>query len=177
MATRRSGGGSTRVIYSGAPRRQDMPYGNERWTSDETAGLALQVSAGLRIVLHGTSQLEQNQTAKNAFIVAANRWEAIISTPITVVIDVDFGPTFFGTPYSDPSILGATGLSAVTGPYSDLRQRLINGASTIVEQQLYNALPATAVPVDFNGISNNVASAELSVPNARALGIVVDISP
>lgn len=121
MTTARSGGGPMRVIYSGAPRRGDMPYGSEQWTSDETAGLVLQVSAGLRIVLHGTSQLEQNQTAKNAFIVAANRWEAIISTPITVVIDVDFGTTFFGQPYPDPSILGATGLSAVTGPYSDLR--------------------------------------------------------
>jgi N-acetylneuraminic acid mutarotase len=176
MAAMHNGGGPTRVIYSGAPRRQDMPYGSELWTSDETRGLALQASAGLRIVLHGTSQLEQNQTAKNAFIVAANRWEAIISTPITVVIDVDFGTTFFGQPYPDPSILGATGLSAVTGPYSDLRQRLINGASTAVEQQLYNALPATAIPVDFNGTSSNVTSVELSAPNARALGIVPDIS-
>jgi N-acetylneuraminic acid mutarotase len=176
LAATRNGGGPMRVIYSGAPRRKDMPYGSELWTSDEAAGLTLQVSAGLRIVLHGTSQLEQNQTAKNAFIVAANRWEAIISTPITVVIDVDFGTTFFGQPYPDPSILGATGLSAVTGPYSDLRQRLINGGSTTAEQQLYNALPATAVPVDFNGISSNVTSVELSVPNARALGIVADIS-
>ena len=172
----RSGGGPTRLIYSGAPRRKDLPYGVEAWTSDETAGLALQVSAGLRIVLHGTTQLEQNQVAKNAFIVAANRWEAIISTPITVVIDVDFGTTFFGQPYPSADILGATGLDAVTGPYSDLRQRLINGASTTAEQQLYNALPATAVPVEFNGTFPSVTDAELSAPNARALGIVPDIS-
>jgi len=45
-----------------------------------------------------------------------------------------------------------------------------------VEQQLYNALPATAVPVEFNGTTSNATSAELSVPNARALGIVPDIS-
>ena len=74
VSAARNGGGPTRVIYSGAPRRKDMPYGSQLWTSDEAAGLALQVSAGLRIVLHGTSQLEQNQTAKNEFIVAANRW-------------------------------------------------------------------------------------------------------
>lgn len=98
MTAARGGGGPMRVIYSGAPHRKDMPHGSQLWTSDETAGLALQVSAGLRIVLHGTSQLEQNQTAKNAFIVAANRWEAIISTPITVVIDVDFGTTFLDSP-------------------------------------------------------------------------------
>jgi N-acetylneuraminic acid mutarotase len=171
----RSGGGPMRVIYSGAPRRKDLPTGTQLWISDEAAGLPLQVSVGLRIVLHGTSQLEQNQTAKNAFIVAANRWEALISTPITVVIDVDFGTTFFGQPY-DPSVIGATGVSTVTGPYSDLRQRLINRASTTIEQQLYNALPATAVPVEFNGTNSNATSAELSVPNARALGVVPDIT-
>src|SRR5258705_3706434 len=165
----RNGGGPMRVIYSGAPRRKDLPYGSQLWISDEAAGLPLQVSVGLRIVLHGTSQLEQNQAAKNAFIVAANRWEAIISTPITVVIDVDFGTTFFGQPY-DPSVIGATGVSTATGPYSDLRQRLINGASTPVEQQLYNALPATAVPVEFNGTNSSATSAELSVPNGPALG-------
>ncbi|MCU1268369.1 MAG: hypothetical protein JWM21_4687 [Acidobacteria bacterium] len=168
----RSGGGPVRVIYSGAPRRKDSPYGMEKWTSDQATGLSLQVSAGLRIVLHGTSQLEQNQTARNAFIVAANRWEAIISTPITVVIDVDFGTTFFGQPYGNPNILGATGLAAFTGPYSDLRQRLIDTASTAAEQQLYNALPATAVPLE----SGSATSAEVSAPNARALGIVPDIS-
>src|SRR5882724_8880570 len=102
----RHGGGPARVIYSGAPRSKDLPYGTESWNSEEAKGLRLAVSAGLRIVLHATTQLEQNQTAKNAFIAAANRWEAIISTPITVVIDVDFGTTFFGQPY-DPSVIGA----------------------------------------------------------------------
>jgi len=54
MAAARSGGGPMRVIYSGAPRRKDLPSGSQLWTSDETAGMTLQVSAGLRIVLHGT---------------------------------------------------------------------------------------------------------------------------
>ena len=135
--TERSGGGATELIYSGAPLRSQMPYGAATWTSDAAPGLLLQPSAGLRIVLHGTAQLNQNQTAKNAFIVAANRWEAIISTPITVVIDVDFGPTFFGTPYPDASILGATGVDTLIGPYTDLRQRLINSATATAEQQLH----------------------------------------
>jgi hypothetical protein len=123
----RSGGGPTRLIYSGA-RRAKGDLSAERSVDDSTAGLALQPSAGLRIVLHGTTQLDQNQTAKNAFIIAANRWEAVIATPITVVIDVDFGPTFFGQPYPDPHILGQTGTASLNGPYFDLRQRLINGA-------------------------------------------------
>ena len=65
-------------------------------------GTPLLPSAGIRIVLHGTQQLQNNPTARDAFIVAANRWEALISTPITVVIDVDFGTTFFGTAFPRP---------------------------------------------------------------------------
>src|SRR6185295_13641901 len=143
---------------------------------NSTSGLALFPSAGLRIVLHGTAQLEQNQQAKAAFIQAANRWEAVIATPITVVIDVDYGPTFFGQAYDDPDILGATGTSSSTGPYSDLRQRLINSASTPAETQLYNALPATQVPIETDGIVTNATAARVGRPNARALGIVPDIS-
>ena len=103
------GGGKTTVIYPGAPLRSQMPDGTTNWTFDPASGLVLQPSVGLRIVLHGTTQLNQNPTAKNAFIAAANHWESIISTPITVVIDVDFGTTFFGTPYPDRHF-GATGL-------------------------------------------------------------------
>src|SRR5512132_1763316 len=50
----RSSAGPMRVIYSGAPRRTDSHYGSQFWISDEAAGLPLQVSVGLRIVLHGT---------------------------------------------------------------------------------------------------------------------------
>jgi uncharacterized repeat protein (TIGR01451 family) len=172
----RKGGGSARVIYSGAPLRSQMRDGSQTWSPDQATTLSLLPSAGLHIVLHGTAQLDENQTAKNAFIVAANRWEAIISTPITVVIDVDFGSTFFGQPYSSSNILGETGLSVLSGPYTDLRQRLIDNASTSVEQQLYAALPATAVPVDFNGVLSDVSSVSLAEANGRALGIVPDIA-
>jgi alpha-tubulin suppressor-like RCC1 family protein len=174
--SQRANAGTTRVIYPGAPLRSQMPDGAANWSPDPAANLILQTSAGLRIVLHGTTQLDQNPTAKNAFIVAANRWEAIISTPITVVIDVDYGTTFFGQPYPNSSILGATGLDEVTGPYSDLRQKLIDSASSTIEQQLYNALPASSVPVELDGVNSNVTAANLSVPNARALGIVPDIA-
>src|SRR3954469_16427023 len=43
-------------------------------------------ATGLTIVLRGTSQLEQNQAAKAAYMRAAETWEALIRTPITVII-------------------------------------------------------------------------------------------
>lgn len=168
-------GGPTRLIYAGASRGK-IKSGLRDSATNPTANPELLPSAGLRIVLHGTTQLEQNQQAKNAFIVAANRWEAVITNPITVVIDVDFGSTFFGQPYPDPNILGQTGSSSTTGPYSDLRQRLINGASNGTESQLYNALPPSSVPIDVDGVSTSATNARVTFPNARALGIVPDIT-
>src|SRR5687768_16158629 len=167
----RRGGGPTRLIYEGAGR-QKSTSGTQRSTST----FNLLPSAGLRIVLHGTTQLEQNLQAKNAFIVAANRWEALITTPITIVLDVDFGPTFFGQPYDDPHILGATASSSTTGPFSDLRQRLISGASTAAETQIYNALPTSVVPIELDGSVSSVSDARLTLANARALGIVPNIT-
>jgi hypothetical protein len=47
---------------------------------------------------------------------AANLDHALIcSSPIAVVTDVDFGSTFFGTPYPNPNIPGATGTDSFSG--------------------------------------------------------------
>ncbi len=58
-----------------------------------------QAQRGLKIVLRGTRQLNQFPEAKAAFLHAARAWESLIQNPITVVIDVDFGPTNFGQPF------------------------------------------------------------------------------
>src|SRR5215510_12982122 len=85
---------------------------------------------GLKIILRGTSQLDQNPAAKAAFIRAAKRWEALIQSPITVVIDVDFGPTRFGVPYPS-NLIGVTDKQEIgnnTG-YPGVRAALIARAS------------------------------------------------
>ena len=166
--------GPTKVIYSGAPLRNQLPFATT-WR-DPITGLTLQPSVGLRIVLHGTSQLDQNQEARNAFIVAANRWEAIISTPITVVLDVDFGSAFFGEPYDSTSILGQTASMASNVSFPDIRQRLIDHSPTPPELEIYNHLPALAVPVEFNGSISSTTTIRVTNANARALGIIADIS-
>jgi alpha-tubulin suppressor-like RCC1 family protein len=167
-------GGPTRVIYPGASRRRD---GMDPARAEESdSALNLLPSAGLRIVLHGTAQLDQNETVKNAFIAAANRWEAIIANPITVVIDVDFGTTFFGQPYPHPGILGQTGSSSIIRPYSEIRDHLISGASNSSEAELYNTLPATELPTEVNDVASSVSSARATAANARALGLIPDIT-
>ena len=111
-----------------------------------------QQQPGLTIILRATAQLNAN-TMQAAFINAAAKWESLIRDPITINIDVDFGATFFGTPFNDSNILGATQpqLLASFGNYPDLRGRLINHA-TGSEGTLYNALPTGTVPTDIGNI-------------------------
>ncbi len=71
-------------------------------------------AVGLDIVLRGTDQLEANPAAKQAFIVAAQAWETRLLNNVTVVMDVDYGPTRFGTPFSSANVLGSTGSAVIS---------------------------------------------------------------
>jgi hypothetical protein len=171
----RDDSGPTHTIYSGG-RRSGID--NEKISASPMteSGAALLPSAGLRIVLHATQQLQNNVTARDAFIVAANRWEAVISTPITVVIDVDFGPTIFGEPFDDPNVLGATGSSIQHSTPSVIRQQLISNVPEADELQLYTALPEPSIPVELNGATTNASNVRLTWTVARALGLRADIT-
>ncbi len=64
--------------------------------------------SGLKIVLRGTQQLEEFPQAKQAFLRAAATWERIIESPISIVLDVDFGPKNFDVPFPNDRIIGST---------------------------------------------------------------------
>jgi hypothetical protein len=165
------------LIYPGASRRTALAKAGVADAMTTESGQNLLPSAGLDIVLHGTPQLNSNAAARDAFIVAANRWEAIISNQMTVVIDADFGPTFFGTEFSSPSVLGATGTFEVTKRFSTVRQQLLAAGPLAAEQTLYNALPATDVPTETTGgTASSTRSTRLAAPLARALGLEPDIT-
>jgi Calx-beta domain len=166
------------LIYPGASRRAALDGvgkagGPNAVTTD--SGQTLLPSAGLQIVLHGTSQLNGNTQARDAFIAAANRWEAIISTQMTVVLDVDFGTTFFGQPWSSPNVLGATGTAEVTRRYSNVRGQLLAAAPAAAEATFYNALPASSVPTEISSGAGSASATRLALPLARALGLTPDI--
>jgi hypothetical protein len=128
----------------------------------------------INIVLRGTAQLNSFPQARDGFLAAANRWIARLqaSVPITVVIDVDFGPTRFGTPFP-PNVLGSTGTQTLfnSAGYADVRSRLIASASA-QEAALYNALPASPLPTDIGGVAG------VSTPSAllRALGSISPVA-
>src|SRR6185503_11314651 len=129
---------------------------------------SIESGSGLTVILRATAQLDADPVAKQAFIDAAAKWEALIKDQITVIIDVDYGTTFFGTPFSGPTVLGATSTQLLFFPnnYPDVRNRLNTHANGASEQALAAALPATTVPTDIGSVPTILVAS----PLLRALG-------
>ena len=126
----------------------------------------------LTINLLGTSNLNSNTAARDAFLRAAQVWEAQIKSPITIYIDVDFGPNNFGNDW-DPGVIGSTSTPTITRTYEALRNQLIAGASKASETPLYTSLPTAALPTN----QGNFANVTIAQPNARALGFLDVTAP
>lgn len=134
-----------------------------------TDAVTTEATSSLQIILRGTQQLENFPTAKAAFLAAAAAWEAKIDAPITVVIDVDFGPTWFGETY-DADVLGQTD-SQVLGDasiYADVRAAMVANLSSTLQSSTYSLLPQNAVPTNLGSTTYVLA------PSAtwRALGLI-----
>jgi hypothetical protein len=123
---------------------------------------------GLNIVLRGTTQLDNFPQARDGFLHAAETWKTKIKASITIIIDVDFGPTRFGQSYPQ-GVLGSTGAQNLfdSSGYADVRAGLVARASS-AETELVNALPVSQVPTDLG------ATGGFSSPSAvlRALGLI-----
>ncbi len=126
-----------------------------------------QAQPGLKLILRGTPQFNQFPEAKAAFLRAARAWESLIQNPITVVIDVDFGPTFFGEPFPE-DVGGLTDGQTLIGHdfYSEIRAALISSAGSPQEAALYNALPADHLPTNQGPAREMIFTSA----NLRALG-------
>jgi hypothetical protein len=125
-------------------------------------------SRGLQIVLRATQQLERFPEARSAFLRSAAIWEDKIQTPITIVIDVDYGPTLFGTPWPAGSIGGSGAQELIRDVYPTVRMQLIAHASSEQERSICKSLPVGTIPTDIGSTS------AMRVPsaNARALGLI-----
>ena len=123
-------------------------------------------SAGLQIVLLATPQLNQpeNAAAKNAFIAAAAKWESLIQDPLRIELEVDFGTEFFGTPFSGPTVIGATSSPQFffANNYPVIRGNLISHAPVgSNERALAEALPQGTVPTDRGSVNTVLVTSPL----------------
>jgi hypothetical protein len=127
-----------------------------------------QAAGGLNIVLRATEQLAAYPHAMAAFERAAAIWEARIANPITVYVDVDFGPTLFGVPFENGFVAVAIPDDRVSeeGAYAELRRLLAARADNAAEAALYAALPLESIPTDLGTTTHYNSPA----PLLRALG-------
>jgi len=129
---------------------------------------ATDLPAHLTIILRATANLEANAPAKAAFIRAAQAWENVVSTPVTIYIDADVGPNNFGTAW-ESGVLGATSSPSLSVGYSTVRSTLNAIANTPAKQAVYGALPQSSVPIDTGNGSATTVSVSTSI--ARAIGL------
>ena len=133
------------------------------------------LTAGLTIVLQATNQLEGFPAAKNAFIRAADEWESKIASPLTIIVNVDYGPKNFGTPF-DTNVIGSTNPQSLTGDglVGSVRSKLIENNSSASEASLYSLLPSSSVPTTVGDVGTIGGSSA----NLRAVGVIrPDASP
>ena len=138
---------------------------------------------GLRIVLRATDQLLARPEALISFRRAAARWERAIKTPITVVYDIDYGPTRFGgDPYGSSTIASATSASDLAqfddGTYAtpaNIFQTLSQLAAGDAQlQQLYAAAPSPLLSTVTGAAGANQAVTYIfgGQPTLQVLGFV-----
>ena len=151
------------------PEKQGLRQINH-FELDKSVGAQAPDAANLVIVLRATQQLQQNAAATAAFNRAAQNWENIIMSPITIYLDVDFGATDFGQTWP-AGVLGATGSPSGSYAYQSVRANLIaqaNGEGNATKQGIFNALPSTTVPTDLGDASG----VDVSNSIARAIGLL-----
>jgi CSLREA domain-containing protein len=137
---------------------------------DKSASSQAPHAANLTIILRATQQLLNNADATAAFNRAAQNWENVIMSPVTIYIDVDFGATNFGQSWP-AGVLGSTRSPSSSYPYQSVRASLnaeATGEGNPTKQGIFNTLPLTTVPTDL-GDANAV---DVSDSQARAIGLL-----
>ena len=123
---------------------------------------------GLTIVLRATDQLKATAGAEAAFIRAATAWENVVTSPLTIFLDVDYGPTNFGQNWPTGVLASTSSPSISNATYSTVRSRLISGANTPEKSTIYNLLPANSLPTDTGAATTVSVNSSIG----RAIGLL-----
>ena len=125
-------------------------------------------NGGLRIHAEATDQLKATPGAEAALIRAATAWENVITSPITIYLDVDYGATNFGQTWPSGVLASTSSPSLTNASYPTVRNTLLAGANTAEKLNIYNLLPAGSVPTDTGNATTMFVSASI----ARAIGML-----
>ena len=133
--------------------------------------------SNFRIVLRATDQLLERPEALQAFRRAAARWERVIQSELTVVIDVDYGPERFGSGEYDPGVIASANsslqfFSGTGGPAEVVAQLKGRNQGNAQLQALYNAIPVPTPSTAPDGTGGqNLGRAIGGLIPLQALGV------
>jgi hypothetical protein len=130
----------------------------------------LQSAGGLEIILRATPELDANPQAKAAFLRAAEVWTSRVQSPTTVIIDADFGASWFGEQF-EQGVIGITNpqMLVASQGYFTVLSRLMGSTSDPKESSLYFALPTIGgVPTDLGDTMSVLAPSAVF----RTLGLI-----
>ena len=135
-----------------------------------------------RIIIRATDQLLARPTALLAFRRAAARWERIIQSSVTTVIDLDYGPNRFNSGPFPQNVLASANsaqqfASGTAGP-AEMRAAIVARMADPALIALANAIPVPT-PTTFGG-ATSLGRAIGGVISLQALGFrnaVIDPDP
>jgi hypothetical protein len=130
----------------------------------------------LTIILRATPNLDANAPAKAAFLRAAAAWEAVVTSPVTIYLDADFGPDNFGSPWGGGTLGATSSPSLGSVAYTTVRGNLIAGANTPAKQAIYQALPDSSLPIEITSGASSATNVNVSSSIGRAIGLLPAIA-
>ena len=125
---------------------------------------------GLTINFLELSQLQnhaQRATVIAAFQRAAAVWTTKIKSPVTITMNIEYGPNSAGGNPFGENTLGSTSSGTITMDFPSTRSRLIATKSSDAELAIYNSLPASSIPTD----TGNGSAIRISRSLTQPLGI------
>jgi hypothetical protein len=151
----------------GIPARLLVPSSKSKSSEEQGPG-------GLTINFNVLAQL-QARPNRDAIVAAFERaaavWTSRIKSPVTISIDIDYGPNRpNGTPFGAQT-LGSTSSRRTLVDFPGARTNLLASSSSAAETAIYNLLPTSFIPTDTGNGDGGVVSANRSV--SRALGFPV----
>lgn len=134
--------------------------------------LTVRGTGNITFILRAGDGLKANPQAQQAYLKAAQILSSLIEAPapVTIVIDVDFGPTVFG----QTGILGQARPQPLigAGEYMDWRSAVIANAASGKDLALFSALPELSIPTDLGDTDTFV------IPSAvlRVVGLIPPVA-
>ncbi|HMV49663.1 MAG TPA: NF038122 family metalloprotease, partial [Blastocatellia bacterium] len=100
--------------YQSAQRNAERQDTLQEISNRSLSAKASKARGGLFLILRATPELEKSTPAKAALLRAAGKWESIIQDRISVIVNVDFGATYFGQPFQSAKTASVTNVQSLS---------------------------------------------------------------